>query len=171
MNMATSAERSGSLTNNSNTGAIEVIEAGTGDLDQLAPLFDAYRQFYEQPSDLPGAEVFLAERLKRHESAIFLAQISQGETRTAIGFTQLYPSFSSISMQPLWILNDLFVAPESRQLGVGRALLEEARNFAARTGATSMVLQTAVTNTVAQALYESLGWERDELYYTYELAI
>ena len=61
--------------------------------------------------------------------------------------------------------------PESRQLGVGRALLEEARNFAARTGATGMVLQTAVTNTVAQALYESLGWERDELYYTYELAI
>ena len=89
----------------------------------------------------------------------------------AAGFTQLYPSFSSISMSPLWILNDLYVAPEFRRLGVGAALLARARAFAEGTGATGMVLQTAITNKAAQALYESLDWKQDELYYTYELTL
>src|SRR5579883_2841189 len=150
-------------------GAIEVIEAGIGDVERVAPLFDAYRQFYQQPADLAGAKAYLTQRLERHESTIFLAV--QETARTPVGFTQLYPSFSSISLQPLWILNDLYVAPEVRRLGVGRALLERARVFATAAGAKEMVLQTAVTNTAAQALYESLGWKRDELYYTYELAL
>jgi len=85
------------------------------------------------------------------------------------GFTQLYPSFSSTSMQPLYILNDLYVVPAARRLGVGRALLERARAFAAGAGAATLVLQTAITNLPAQTLYELLGWRRDELYYTYEL--
>jgi len=152
---------------------IQVIEAGVGDIPRLAPLFDAYRQFYEQAPDLPGAEAYLAERLVRHESVIFFAEATTptaSQTASA-GFTQLYPSFSSISMSPLWILNDLYVAPEFRRLGVGAALLARARSFAAGTGATGMVLQTAITNKSAQALYESLSWKRDELYYTYELEL
>ena len=150
---------------------VEVIEAGTSDIPRLAPLFDAYRQFYEQVPDLAGAEAYLVSRLERHESVIFLAEakIPTAVVPVPAGFTQLYPSFSSISMSPLWILNDLFVAPAFRRLGVGALLLKRARAFAKDTGATGMILQTAVTNAGAQALYESLSWKRDELYYTYEL--
>jgi ribosomal protein S18 acetylase RimI-like enzyme len=147
-------------------GAIEVILAGVADISRLAPLFDAYRRFYEQPSDLPAAEAYLIDRLARSQSVIFLAQAQPGP---AVGFTQLYPSFSSISMRPLWILNDLFVVPEYRRLGVGRALLQQARAYAVGEGASGMVLETALSNKSAQALYESLGWKRDELFYTYEL--
>jgi ribosomal protein S18 acetylase RimI-like enzyme len=152
---------------------IEVTGAGVDDIPRLAPLFDAYRQFYEQAPDLPGGEAYLAERLKRKESVIFLAEakMSTAASSVAAGFTQLYPSFSSISMSPLWILNDRYVAPEFRRLGVGAALLARARTFAQGTGATGMVLQTAITNKTAQALYESLDWKRDELYYTYELTL
>ncbi len=150
----------------SSNGAIEVILAGVADIPRVAPLFDAYRQFYEQPSDLPAAEAYLTDRLARSQSVIFLARVPMGP---AVGFTQLYPSFSSISMRPLWILNDLFVMPEYRRSGVGRVLLQQARAYAAGSGAAGMVLETAVTNESAQALYESLGWKRDELFYTYEL--
>ena len=150
----------------SSNGAIEVILADVADIPRVAPLFDAYRQFYEQPPNLPAAEAYLTDRLARSQSVIFLAQALTGE---AAGFTQLYPSFSSISMRPLWILNDLFVVPEYRRLGVGRALLQRAREYAVGSGAAGMALETAVTNTSAQALYESLGWRRDELFYTYEL--
>jgi ribosomal protein S18 acetylase RimI-like enzyme len=154
----------------SNQDVIKVFQAGPDDAGRLAPLFDAYRQFYEQPPDLPGAEQFLEERLKRSESVVLAAEATDGATTGAVvGFTQLYPSFSSISMQPLYILNDLYVVPEGRRLGVGRALLAGARAFAASAGASTMVLQTALTNVPAQTLYESLGWQRDTLYYTYEL--
>jgi ribosomal protein S18 acetylase RimI-like enzyme len=158
------------MAKSSNQDAIKVFQAGPDDAGRLAPLFDAYRQFYEQPPDLPGAEQFLEERLKRSESVILAAEVTDGtRTGAVVGFTQLYPSFSSISMQPLYILNDLYVVPEGRRLGVGRALLEGARSFAASAGASTMVLQTALINVPAQTLYESLGWRRDTLYYTYEL--
>ena len=162
-----------STTNGATPTGIHVIEAGVSDIPRLAPLFDAYRQFYEQVPDLQGAEVYLASRLERHESVIFFAEATTptaSQTASA-GFTQLYPSFSSISMRPRWILNDLYVAPEFRRLGVGAALLERARSFAAGTGAKSMMLETAITNKAAQALYESLGWKRDELFYMYELEL
>lgn len=162
--------------------SIEVVQAGLDDAIRLAPLFDAYRQFYAQPPDLLGAEQFLTQRLQRRESVIFLADVTERSTvsagatggtspRTLAGFTQLYPSFSSISMTPMYVLNDLYVVPESRRQGIGKALLDRSRIFAAATGAASLVLQTAITNHTAQTLYESLGWLRDDLYYTYELTL
>jgi ribosomal protein S18 acetylase RimI-like enzyme len=159
------------MANSSSQDAIRVFQAGPDDVGRLAPLFDAYRQFYEQPADLPGAERFLEERLKQRESVVLAAEVVTDGSRTGAvaGFTLLYPSFSSISLQPLYILNDLYVVPGSRRLGVGRVLLEGARAFAASAGACSMVLQTALTNLPAQSLYESLGWRRDTLFYTYEL--
>jgi GNAT superfamily N-acetyltransferase len=133
-------------------------------VELVAPLFDAYRQFYGRPSDLDGARRFLTDRLARGESAIFTV-IEEGR---ALGFTQLYPSFSSVSMKPVWILNDLFVAAEARRRGVGTQLLKAAREHAGRTGAVRLVLSTAVTNAVAQAAYERDGWKRDTVFVTYE---
>jgi ribosomal protein S18 acetylase RimI-like enzyme len=145
---------------------VRIVRLAIGDLDDLVPLFDGYRQFYGRRSDLPGARQFLAERIARDESVIYLVRTGAGE---AAGFTQLYPSFSSVSLQPLWILNDLFVRSEVRGGGVGRALLERARQHAVETGAKGLVLSTGVTNKAAQALYESCGWQRDDEFFEYHL--
>jgi len=146
---------------------VQVKRATTADIATIAPLFDAYRQFYHKPSDLDGARAYLTERLERDESVVFLALLGDG---TPAGFTQLYPIFSSTSMQRVWLLNDLFVAPVARRAGVGRALLERAHAYARETRAKELMLQTAVDNIPAQRLYESLGWQRDNDYYVYTLA-
>lgn len=151
---------------------LEIVTATVDDLPLLVPLFDSYRQFYRQASDLQGADRFLAAHFAHRTSVIFLALRATDESeRSACGFTQLYPSFSSIALKPLWILNDLFVAPGARRLGVGRALLSRARAFAADTGASGLTLKTAVDNVSAQALYESAGWQRDEQFYSYNLYV
>lgn len=147
-----------------------VKRAAVADLDAVAPLFDAYRQFYGQRSDLAAARVFLDERLRRDESVIFLA-IAGDDGSEALGFTQLYPSFSSVSVRRLWILNDLFVRPDIRRGGVGRRLLERAREWAIETDAKGLTLATAVSNDAARALYESCGWRRDAEFEHYVLLV
>lgn len=147
---------------------VEVVEAGPAHIDDLATLFDGYRVFYKQPSDVARAREFISERIIRGESVIFLAIGERGSERHALGFVQLFPSFSSVSTKRLWILNDLFVAPEGRRHGVGRMLMERSRGYAESTGAKGLTLEAAVDNLPAQALYESLGWKRDTEYYRYE---
>jgi ribosomal protein S18 acetylase RimI-like enzyme len=145
----------------------QIIHADLNRVEEIVPLFDAYRQFYHQPSNLGGARKFLAERLIRNESVIFLAL----ENAQAVGFVQLYPSFTSVGMKRLWILNDLFVAPPARGRGIGTALLEESRRLAMKTGAKGLVLTTWTDNRQAQRIYEKSGWKRDELSYTYYLDV
>jgi len=144
-----------------------VRRAGLGDLGDLAPLFDGYRQFYGQRSDLATARAFLAERLRRDEAVIFIAIADD----VVLGFTQLYPSFSSVSVKRLWILNDLFVSPAARRGGVGRRLLERAREWAVETDAKGLTLTTALTNSAARSLYESCGWRRDDEFAHYQLLV
>ena len=150
------------------TSAIVVRQAAITDLDAITPLFDAYRQFYRERPDLGLAQRFLRERLQRNESTILIAHDKDG---TTLGFAQLYPSFSSEKARPMFILNDLFVIPASRRLGVGRLLLEAAADFGRKAGAASLTLATAVSNTPAQALYETAGWTRDTEFYTYNLPL
>jgi ribosomal protein S18 acetylase RimI-like enzyme len=137
------------------------------DLDVLVPLFDAYRQFYEQTSDVALARSFLAERLERDESVVFLAEAGG----KALGFTQLYPLFSSTLGRRSFLLNDLFVTPESRAHGVGHALLEAAKQFAHAAGAAKLSLSTAHNNVKAQSLYEANGWSRDTHFYAYNFLL
>jgi GNAT superfamily N-acetyltransferase len=150
-------------------GAVRIIQATSEHLEALATLFDGYRQFYKEAPDLDGARAFLAERIARGESVLFLALLDQDRQEIPAGLAQLYPSFSSASMQRLLILNDLYVAPEARKHGVGRALLRAAREHAERTGTKGLELMTARDNYVAQALYESMGWQRDEVFLPYTL--
>lgn len=144
-----------------------LVRADLEHLEILTPLFDAYRVFYEQPTDLTGARDYLRERLGYLESAIFLALSDQ----QGLGFTQMYPSFTSIYLERIWILYDLYVVPEARGWGIGRALMERTQRFARESGAKRVELSTARDNRPAQALYESLGYQRDEAFYFYELPL
>ncbi len=143
-------------------------QATLADLSTVAPLFDAYRQFYAQAPDAAAAERFIAERLRRGDAVILLAEDAAGQ---ALGFCQLYPLFCSIGAQPIYQLSDLFVVPAARRGGVGRALLLAAERRAAAEGRVRLELTTARTNHTAQALYASLGWVRDEVYLTYTRAV
>jgi ribosomal protein S18 acetylase RimI-like enzyme len=146
---------------------ITARQAGLADLDKVAPLFDQYRQFYGQEPDPVLARTFIRERLALLESVIFLVENDAGE---AAGFTQLYPSFTSVGARRTWILNDLFVSPLSRGQGVASALLSAAKALALSTGAKRLDLSTAHDNP-AQKLYESLGYEREEGFYHYSLQL
>jgi ribosomal protein S18 acetylase RimI-like enzyme len=140
-----------------------VRRATLADLDALAPLFDAYRRFYDQPADLALARAFLEARLARDESIVLVADGGAG----LAGFCQLYPTWCSVAAGPILVLYDLFVADDARRAGVGRALMLAAQAFGQAAGAVRMDLSTAHDNTRAQALYESLGWKRDETFRVY----
>lgn len=146
----------------------QVRQATIDDLDTLLPLFDGYRQFYGKPADIAGARAFLAARFSHRQSLIVLAHDEQG---AGLGFTQLYPLFSSVRMVRTWLLNDLFVASIARRRGVATALLREAAEQARALGAASLSLSTALDNAPAQALYESLGWQRDRQFCEYALTL
>jgi ribosomal protein S18 acetylase RimI-like enzyme len=150
---------------------IRILKASTEHLDLVAPLFDAYRVFYQQPSNLTAASEFIRARLANEESVIYLATTGADDHLTALGFTQLYPSFSSISMKRLWILYDLFVVPQARRQGVAKALITQARQLAADTQAEGLLLDTAIDNYSAQALYKATGFKREDEFYTYHLTL
>lgn len=144
-----------------------IVRAQHEHLALVVPLFDAYRVFYKQPSDPARAHDFLQQRLHAGDSVLFLALHDDG----ALGFTQLYPSFSSVATQRIWILNDLFVTPHARGQGVAQALLRHAHHWGQETQAKRLVLTTAIDNMAAQRVYEKLGWQRDTAFYHYELAL
>ena len=147
--------------------AVSIRHATVDDLDTLAPLFDAYRRFYEQPGDVALASTFLHDRLERRESTILVAE-ADGQL---LGFCQLYPTWCSVAAARIFVLYDLFVDADARRGGVGRALMLAAQRFGREAGAVRLDLSTARTNERAQALYESLKWQRDDVYLVYNLAL
>ena len=146
---------------------IQIRRADIHDLGLITPLFDLYRQFYEQASDLAMAENFLAQRLQRNESVIFLAF----DGADAVGFTQLYPGFSSVSMARTFLLNDLYVVSSHRRHGVGSLLLEAAVAHAQSEQAVRISLTTNVANATAQSVYEAQGWARETAFLTYNFKL
>ncbi|MBP6596879.1 MAG: GNAT family N-acetyltransferase [Arenimonas sp.] len=144
---------------------VQVQRATGHELAELVPLFAGYLRFYHRPADEARIAAFLGDRLRGAQSVVFMAYLAE----RAIGFVQLYPAFASLAMAPSWILNDLYVAPQARGIGAGRALLEAARGLASDTGAAELFLQTARDNLGAQRLYESQGFQRDDVFLTYSL--
>ncbi len=144
--------------------SVAVRPVCAGDLDAIAGLFDLYRQFYEYAPDLAAARRYIVERFERRESVLLLAETAD---RTAVGFCQMYPTFCSLRMAPTFVLYDLYVTTAARGTGAGRALMQAAERHARESGAARIELSTARTNTVARALYESLGWTRDDTYFVY----
>jgi len=137
---------------------MQVTLASLEDLDEVSRLFDQYRVFYNQSSDLDAATKFLQERFQNQDSTDLIAR----DCDRVVGFTQLYPSFSSVSMKRVWILNDLFVDALYRKQGIAKLLMNAAEQFARQSGAVRLVLATQISNVAAQALYESLGYIKDQ---------
>lgn len=158
-------------TMNQSARPFRILRAGREHVGSLVPLFEAYRRFYHVAEDRSRAEAYLTERLTRGESVVFIALAEGAGAPEALGFTQLYPSFASLSLKPVWILYDLYVRPQSRRQGVAKALMEEARKLAVETGAETIVLETAIDNSSAQQLYEQLGYKRDLAFYRYSLKV
>lgn len=157
---------------------IKIRIAHLDDLEPLAELFNAYREFYKEPSDIGLARRFLQDRLSKEDSVIFVAEhavaknsIDKNQTQNLIGFCQLYPTFCSVIAAPICVLYDLFVDANIRKSGAGKALMLAAHDYAANHGYERLDLTTAKTNLSAQSLYESLGWVRDDVFYTYNKTI
>lgn len=136
---------------------MKIVQATVKHLPSLVPLFDGYRIFYRQASNTEAAKTFLKERLEKKDTIILIAFLED----EAVGFTQLFYSFSSVSMQPMFILNDLFVVKQHRKKGIGVALLNKAKEFCKQENYKGLALETEVTNP-AQHLYESLNWKKNE---------
>jgi GNAT superfamily N-acetyltransferase len=147
--------------------AHEVIHTTVDDIEALAPLFDQYRMWYGMESDLNGSRHFLTQRLQNNESVVFVAVVDDAP----VAFTQLYPLFSSVSMESVWLLNDLFVAEKNRKQGIGTTLLKTATQFGRETGALRMELATGIENFAAQTLYKSHGWLQNESFLHYSLPL
>lgn len=130
-------------------------------LKDLVPLFDAYRVFYRQPSNQEAVKVFIKDRLIKKDTIIYIAYRDD----KPVGFTHLFHSLSSVSLQPLFILNDLFVDSNYRNLGIGVSLMNKAKALCKELNYKGIGLQTENTNP-AQHLYESLSWKKDtDLHY------
>lgn len=138
--------------------------ATLADLDAVAALFDAYRQFYDQPADRALARRFIEARLRRDESVVIVASNADG---VIVGICQLYPTFCSVDAQPIYVLYDLYVDASARRSGAGSALLRAAEQIARDRGMSRLDLSTARTNTTAQSVYEALGWVRNDAFFVY----
>ncbi|MBY0425783.1 MAG: GNAT family N-acetyltransferase [Cytophagales bacterium] len=136
---------------------MEIRKASLSDLHHLVPLFDAFRQCYEKPSDLTASTNYLAERLKNDESVIFMAV----ENDEITGFAQLYPTFSSISLKKYWMLNDLYVSPSFRKQGIAKLLINRTKQMAKDTDSMGIIIETRITNNSANYLYDSVGFQKD----------
>lgn len=139
-----------------------IQQATIDHIEDITALFDAYRVFYKAKSDRSSAAAFISERIINSDSAIFLAYMD-GQ---AVGFTQIYPMFSSVSMQKLYVLNDLYVDPAHRGKGIGEALLNKGKEYTIAHQGKSLILETD-NNNPAQHLYERLGWKKDLQYLHY----
>lgn len=144
------------------SGVAVRVAAGEADIETAAALFRGYLDFYEvDPGDPDAPRAFLAERIAKDESLVLLAEVPDAGT---VGFAQVYRTFSSLSLRPAWVLNDLYVAPSGRRTGAGRALLREVVRRAAEAGVSGVQLETAYDNVVAQGLYEAEGFVREEFH-------
>jgi ribosomal protein S18 acetylase RimI-like enzyme len=142
---------------------LKARRASLEDIGAIGGLYDAYRQFYGMPPDLEHAVSYLRDRLTNNDSVVFVAE----DHHEIVAFCQLYPSFCSVFMGPIFVLYDLFVRPESRRRGAAATLLVLAEQHADSHGALRMDLKTARTNQAAQSLYEAAGWSRNEMFHEY----
>jgi len=147
-----------------------IRKATLQDLDQLTNLFDQYVVFYKNPSNIEKHNSYLKERMENNEASIFLA-FDEKNPEKAIGFTLIYVTFSSLALNKILLLNDLYVDPNARKNGVGEKLILQAVSLAKELGSNLIRLRTAKNNTAAQSLYNKMGFVREDYLYSYDLTV
>lgn len=147
-----------------------IRKATIQDLDQLTILFDKYLVFYKRPSNIPNQKAFLKERIENNEAIIYIAFDEETKNK-AIGFTLIYPTFSSLLLSKILILNDLYVDPSIRKNGIGEKLIHQTIELAKELGVNLIRLRTAKNNVIAQSLYLKTGFIRDKFSYTFDYTI
>jgi ribosomal protein S18 acetylase RimI-like enzyme len=140
-----------------------IRQADLGDLEVLLPLVRGYREFYERPHDARHEREFLERHLRDRTSTIFIALRDE----RAVGFVQMFGTWSTVHLAPSFVLEDLFVEPQARGSGAADALLERALEHARESGAAGMFLETAADNEHAQRVYERNGWTREKRFLKY----
>ncbi|MBK5273269.1 MAG: GNAT family N-acetyltransferase [Bacteroidia bacterium] len=153
---------------------MEIKRINSSEIYLVIDLFDKYRIFYKQQSDMVLARDFIRMRLDNNESVIFVALISDIDKLIPVGFTQLYPKFSSVRAIKNWILNDLYVEEEFRKQGIGEKLIKAAIDFSKENKARFLELSTAIDNYTAQRLYEQIGFKKqmpDNEFYSYRISL
>lgn len=138
---------------------MKIIQANEQHLDQVVDLFDGYRVWYRKDSNKELGKQFLLERMQNKESIIYACETENG---SLVGFTQLYPIFSSTRMKRMWLLNDLFVHPDFRGKGISKMLINRAKDLAKSTNACGVLLETETTNDIGNRLYPSAGFELEK---------
>jgi len=149
---------------------MRIVKATLEHLDLLTPLFVKYREFYGELAFPDSSRIFLEKRLRRDESVIYLALHDDDDSKL-LGFCQLYPSFSSLSLKRVWILNDIYVAEDARRQLVADHLIQKAKKMARESQAVRMRVSTSSNNEVAQKVYESIGFKEDTQFKNYVLPI
>lgn len=145
---------------------MKIKKATISEIDELAQIFHEYRKTsvsHKGTSSIEDSKKWLCDRVNKGEAVIFIAI----EESSIIGFGTLYHGFSSISLKRYWIFNDLYVLPKCRGNGCAKHLISEIQKFAVTSGSKGIELETAHSNKLAQALYESFGYEENNLYKRY----
>jgi ribosomal protein S18 acetylase RimI-like enzyme len=148
---------------------MEITRASASDLSVVLPLFDGYRQFYEQVPNLDACKEYLSERLSKLESAIFLAFEEVNGEKIGIGFTQLYMTFSSVTLKKFWVLHDLYVKEDFRKKGVAKMLINKSKELALENAPIGLVIESRISNQSAQHLFDSVGFVKEGEHYFYFL--
>jgi GNAT superfamily N-acetyltransferase len=143
--------------------SVSIRQAVAADIEALSVLFDEYRQFQGQAANIAAARSFLSDRFDHGESVAFIALVNG----TAVGFAQLYPSYSSTSLSRVFILNDLYVQEAVRRQHVASQLLSAIESYAWSFGASRVTLNVARTNVSAQQVYTARGWQQDEQFFMF----
>jgi len=146
---------------------IEIIKAEKKHVKEISILFDLYRQFYKYKKNIKNSENYINNRITNNESVIFIALYKM----KVFGFIQLYENFDSLNLNKKLILNDLYVLSKYRKIGIARKLMNKSKDFAINNNFKRIELSTAIDNSNAQKLYESLDYIRDKEYYNYDLKI
>lgn len=135
--------------------AYRIRRAVAGDRARLTKLVRAYIDFYKEPQ--PGDErldKLLAVLAERPEVGVQFVAEKDGELH---GFATVYLSYDTVAARRVAVMNDLFVAPDDRNVGLGRALMRECHGFARANGCAVLSWITAQDNARAQALYDKLA--------------
>lgn len=140
------------------TFKIELADA-VADADVLVPLVDAYRAFYGETPAPDATAAFVRDRFRKGDTQFFVARSGAG---AAVGFAHLLFSLETISLAPIGILEDIYVAETARGAGIGGALLDAAEAFARKNGLRRLTLSTAHQNRTAQRLYLAHGYVPDQ---------